>query len=637
MNAPIGEHVRESCVQGVNEAGWPSRAVTPRSGERLGLAIVLLVLACAAPVAGQDANGEAVFRASCASCHAAPDAASRAPGREALRRFTPESIVEALTTGLMQPQGRELTEAQRLAVAAFLAGRPAVPVASSANACTASAPLTDPAAGAFWNGWGVDPHNTRFQPADRAGLTAAQVPRLTLKWAFGFPNARSGRSQPTVAGGRLFVAGEGGDVYALDPRTGCTHWTFRAQATVRTAITIGPSAGTGASGPYAAYFGDGRANVYALDAATGRPLWTRRIDDHPSAAVTGAPVLHEGRLYVPVAGLGEEVTAANLNYSCCTFRGSVSALDAATGAPVWKTYTIAEPAQPRGRNSLGTALFGPSGGGVWSAPTIDAARGVLYVGTGNGYSDPPQPYTNAVLALELATGRLAWSYQATAGDVWILGCPSAKDANCPAQPGPDHDFGSSPILATLPGGRQIIVAGQKSGVAHALDPDRQGALVWRYRAGQGGLGGGIQWGSAVDDRYAYVAVSDASRGPAAAGGLHAVRLDTGERAWYTPPPTLLCGTLSPSCHGAQSGAVTAIPGVVFSGSNDGGLRAFAADTGAVIWQFDSNREYETVNGVRAVGGSIDGPGPVVVGGMVYVNSGYAFGRPGNVLLAFGLE
>lgn len=603
------------------------------------LAALLLFLSTADQALAQAPDGAAVFGTSCATCHTASPADGRTPPASALRSLAPAAILTALATGPMRAQGEALTSAERQAVAAYLgtATSPAAAAPSDQLTCATTPPVSDPDAGPSWNGWGNGRRNTRFQAADKAGLTAAQVPGLTLKWAFGFPNARSARTQPTVGGGRLLVAGEGGEVYSLDPRTGCQHWMFLAQAGVRTAITIATYSGSGAEGPYAAYFADGRANVYAVDLLTGQQLWIRRVDEHPSAAVTGSPVFHLGRLYVPVAGLGEEIRAGNPRYECCTFRGSISALDAATGGVIWKTYTIDDPAAPIGQNSAGTTRWGPSGGGVWSAPTIDVERRVLYVGTGNGYSDPPQPHTDAVLALDLRSGEIRWAFQATRGDVWILGCPSPTGANCPAETGPDFDFGSSPMLVPRPGGGALVIAGQKSGMAYALDPDRAGALVWEYRAGKGGMGGGIQWGPAADAERAYFAVSDAAVGPAEAGGLHAVEIATGRRVWYTPPPPPACGALGPQCHGAQSAAVTVMPGIVFSGSSDGALRAFTTESGQIVWEYDTNREFPTINGVRATGGAIDGPGAVVAGGMLYINSGAVFGRPGNVLLAFGVE
>ena len=452
-------------------------------------------------------------------------------------------------------------------------------------------------------------------------------PRLRLRWAFGYPNSATAQSQPTVVGGRLFVASERGVVYSLDARTGCTHWSFEAQSGVRSAMPVGRLA----DGRPAVFFGDFNANVYAVDAATGAEIWRRDVETHVAARITGAPVLHDGRLYVPVSSL-EELLAADPEYPCCTFRGSLAALDAATGEVVWQAFAIPEAPRPRGRNPDGYHLMGPAGAAVWSAPTIDAARGLVYAGTGNAYTEPASPASDAIVAFDLATGAIRWTRQLTPGDAFILGCGGANP-NCPDDDGPDFDFGSSPALVTIPEGRDLLVVGQKSGVAYGLDPDREGAIEWQYRVGAGSELGGIEWGFAVDAEKAYFANSDYLTPEP--GGLAAVRLRTGELVWFAEPHEPVCETCSP----ALLAAVTAIPGVVFSGAYDGLLRGYDAADGTVLWEYDTNGDYDAVNGVAAQGGSINGPGAVVVGGMVYVNSGYAAfgGRPGNVLLAFGVD
>lgn len=584
------------------------------------------------------AGGPGVFLRVCASCHVNPAADSRAPGPAVLATFAPDAIVNALTNGTMRTQGEKLSDAERRDVAEFLTGRTiGGPSDSTTGKCASTAPMPNPAAGPAWNGWGAGVANGRFQTAKQGGLTAADMPKLTLKWAFGFPGVLAARAQPTVTGGRLFAASENGTLYALDAKTGCTYWTFTAQGSVRSAPSVGSYKSASGATRYAVYFGDSRANAYAVDADTGQQIWVRKADDHPGAVVTGAPTVYNGRVYVPVAGIGEEGQGSRPGYECCTFRGSVSALDATTGAVVWKTFSIAEDPKPRAKTKDGVQTWGPAGGGIWAAPTIDARRGVVYIATGNGYADPPQRTTDAVIALDIKTGKVKWVNQLLPGDVWMLGCQAENPDNpkCPAKQGPDFDFSASPLLTRTANGRELIVLPQKSGMAYALDPDRDGALVWQYRIGQGsGLGG--QWGAASDGQQAYFGVSDfLTQNP---GGMHAVNLETGQRAWFTPPPLKLCGT-SPQCSAAQGAAVTVIPGAVLANSADGGLRVYSAMDGSIIWQFDTNREFLTVNGVRAKGGTMDGPGPVVVGGMVYVNSGYGgfVGRAGNVLLAFGLD
>jgi polyvinyl alcohol dehydrogenase (cytochrome) len=401
---------------------------------------------------------------------------------------------------------------------------------------------------------------------------------------------------------------------------------------VRTAVVLGrPSA----RAPLTAYFGDSRSNVYALNAATGVEIWSKQVETHASARVTGAPTLHQNRLYIPVSS-GEEGQGGNAKYECCTFRGSVVALDATSGALAWKTYTIANEPKPIGKNRSGLTRWGPSGAGIWASPTVDVKRGLLYAATGNMYTEPQQTTSDAVIAFTLATGQIAWTAQVTPRDVFVVGCNQPNAPNCTDDTGPDFDFGNSPMLVRA-ANRDLIVIGQKSGVGWALDPDQRGAIVWQYRAGDGSALGGMEFGSSADSERAYFPVADGN-GPHA-GELHAVRLDTGERVWMTPAQTLKCGVRGRGCSPAILAAISVMPGAVLAGANDGGVRAYSTKDGAILWEFDTNREFVTVNGVAAKGASISGPGPAIGAGMVFVNSGYGSlgGRAGNVLLAFGTE
>ena len=502
--------------------------------------------------------------------------------------------------------------------------------------CEATPPLRDDSPHR-WNGWGPTVTNTRFQDAAAGGITGADVPRLRLKWAYGLPREQQPRGQPSVIGGRLFVGSQAGAVYALDAKTGCTHWQFFPEAGLRSATSVGPHEMPDGRMGYAVYFVDSQAYVYALDADTGEQLWRTRVEDHPSTRGTGALTLYDGKLFVPMTGIGEAMSGANPEYGCCTFRGSMTAVDAATGEILWKTYTIPEP-EPRGTSSAGVPLYGPAGVGIWNAPTVDAARGLIYSGTGPAYADAgstPET-TDAVVAFDMETGAIRWINQFTP-DVWLANCDNdADNPNCPTNQGPDLDFSASPILTRTSDGNEIIVIPQKSGMVHALDPANGGKTLWSYRAGPGGPVGGV-WGSAVDGDRMYVAVGGFFNEET--GGIHAIDIRTGQRLWYTPPQPLLCDPPGPRCSATQAAAVTAVPGAVFSGSADGGLRAYAAEDGEVIWTFDANRSFETINGVPATGASFDGPGPVVAGGMLYVLSGDAgfVGRPGNVLLAFEVQ
>ena len=591
---------------------------------------------------GDAQDGAALYQKHCAGCH--ESSGGRAPGREALKRLSPERILVALESGSMMIMGTKRTASERHVLAEFLAAKPfgheppEVPLRTAL--CGSPAPaLAEPLPAPYWNGWGAGLANRRFQSAVMAGIAALDVPRLKLKWAFGFPNAIAAFAQPAAAGGRIFVGSAGRRVYSLNASTGCIIWSYESEAPVRTATSLGA-----AGRREAAFFGDFHANIYAVDANSGELLWKTRVDDHPEARITGAPVLESGRLYVPVAS-SEEVTAADPSYECCRFRGSVAALDAATGKLIWKTYTIADQPRPTRKSPAGTQLWAPSGAAVWSAPTIDRKRRALYVGTGDSYSDPAAATTDAILALDMISGKILWVSQMTAGDAFNLACPSPEKSNCPDSRGPDFDFGSSPILVDLSAGKRALIAGQKSAMVYALDPDHEGKLLWQTRVGRGGTLGGIQWGPAADEQKVYVAVSDITRqvspmglvlDPKSGGGLFALRLANGEMDWKAPPPG--CGDRRP-CSPAQSAAVSVIPGVVFSGSSDGHLRGYSTSDGKIVWDFDTARDFPTVNGVPARGGSIDGPGPVIAGGSLYVTSGYGAmgGIPGNILLAFSVD
>ena len=522
---------------------------------RKSLLLLSLLVVVSATAGAQAPDGAELFADRCAMCHT-PPGVDRAPTLDALRARSPEAIVNTLTTGSMQVEGADLTVSERAAVAAFVAGGGRDVLDGSLGACDGAPALGNPLAAPYWTGWGAGPRNLRFQPAEHAGLTADQVSDLTLRWAVGFADTTRMWAQPTVAGGHLFIGSEDGTVYALDAASGCRHWRYAATAGVRTAISIGPR--PDGNGP-ALFFGDIDANVYAIDAATGDELWKHEAESHPGARITGAPVLHDGRLYVTVSSV-EESLASNPGYDCCTFRGTVLALDVANGNELWKTYVIPETPVSTGTASDGGQKFGPAGAAIWSAPTIDAGRGLIYVATGNAYTEPAAETSDAIMALDLASGDIRWSNQITPGDAFIMGCNGSNE-NCPEDGGPDHDFGSSPALVTMTNGRDLLVVGQKSGMTYGLDPDNEGGMVWQYRAGPGSALGGIEWGFAVDGDKAYFANSGMLT--AEPGGLSAVRLRTGELVWYAESPPPLCADAAVTGGGrpavdAAAGAVDAV-------------------------------------------------------------------------------
>jgi polyvinyl alcohol dehydrogenase (cytochrome) len=480
-----------------------------------------------------------------------------------------------------------------------------------------------------WNGWGRDLANTRYQP--EPAIRAMDVPKLSLKWAFGFQGGTE-FGQPTMVDDRLFVTTSAGRIYALDAKTGCTYWTYDAPAGSRTAVSIGELGQAKRAAiprklkrtlahldvikaPSAAYFGDDSGAVYALDAQKGTLLWKTQVDTHPTARIVGTPILFGDKLYVAV-GSNEEKNAASPNYSCCTFRGSVAALDMASGKVQWKSYTILEEPQPTHKNSAGVQEFAPAGAAISSTPSIDSKRGVLYVSTGRSMTGIEQSLVDAVAAFGLNDGKLRWVKQLTVkGEV------------------PQSGFTSPPVLRTLGSGKEIILAGQLSGVVYGLDPDHGGEILWQSRLGTEGTpdSGGIAWGSAVDHRSLFVAVSGSLAQPGNGNGsLWALDPKTGIARWHTPAPTPACSWSEGACSHAQSQAVTVMPGGVFSGSMDGHLRAYSTIDGKILWDFDTAKAYQTQNGVRANGGPLDHGGATIVNGSVYITSG-------NALLAFSVD
>jgi polyvinyl alcohol dehydrogenase (cytochrome) len=595
--------------------------------------ISALISALAIP-ASAAVSGEAVYQKRCASCH--DGASERAPTRDALKQLSVARVLRTLDFGVMINVAYVLSREEREAVARFLGvDRPDAPVPPQAY-CEDRTVNIGASPNPAWKGWGPDLTNTRYTAT--SGISLSQIGKLKLKWAYGFDGDVSAFGAPIVLGRTLFVGSAGGAVQALSTDSGCVRWVYQASGPVRSAPIPVPNVNK-----HVLVFTDLTGWVYGVDAESGTQVWKMKVETHDTTRLTGTAAVHDGTVFVPAASW-EETRSGNPDYPCCTFRGSVTALRAKDGMQLWKTYTIRETPKERGKTADNIGSWGPSGAGVWGSPTVDTKRGLLYIATGDNFSSPASDMSDAVVAMELKTGRIVWSKQVTPGDIFSGACTGSK---CP---GPDYDFGSSVLIERLPNGRDVLLAGQKSGVVFALDPDRKGEILWQTRVGKGGTNGGVQWGMASDGRQVYAAVSDLERkappgtiiqvglppDPTRGGGLTALRISNGEKLWYAAPPAC---SAKPGCSPAQPSAVTAIPGVVFSGSVDGHLRAFATEDGRVVWDFDTARDYKTANGVPGKGGSLDGAGPVVVGGMLFVNSGYARngGMAGNVLLAFAPE
>jgi polyvinyl alcohol dehydrogenase (cytochrome) len=487
-------------------------------------------------------------------------------------------------------------------------------IASHAAQCTQPLQLAA-AANDSWSGWGNGLHNTRQATA---GIDSGDLASLELRWAFGFPDAGSAIGNPVVQGDVLYAGSESGTVHALDANSGCTHWTFKAATGVRTAPALAQIGGR-----WLLFFGDRSAQVYALDAYSGVQVWLTKVEAHPAAILTGAPQYFQladditaDRLLVPVSS-SEEGIAAVPTYPCCSFRGSVVSLDAATGAVLWQQHTIQNPVQ-----ATGAQTQGPSGAAIWSAPTIDLANKRFYVTTGDAYSAPADIASDAVLGMDLASGKILWINPGTTDDIWTVAC---LGANAPDDCGPDQDYGSPGLLVSSADHR-FLVTGQKSGYVRAFNLDG-GSQRWRTLLVENPneFGGKIVWGGASDAEQVYFGLGS--------GGIAALRISDGELQWFAP--------LSPSTervdHPGQDGPLTVSDDLVISGGWDGMLRILSSKDGRELWSYDTVRSYESTNAVATSGGSMGAVGPVVAGRRLFVSTGYVGvknGLSGNALLMF---
>ncbi len=588
----------------------------------------------------------ALFAERCAGCH---DLGVLAPTKAQLARMTVEEIEAALWHGTMQEHANGLSRAERLAIARWLAApideahkqRDAGVVRCKAQKVRAQQ-FTDAEKRTAWPGWSLDNRLNRY--VEESTLTAARTAKIKLKWAHPFPihsAFESTTNSLAVRAGVVYTGNINKWVYALDAERGCARWTFRAEGRVRSNVALERDL---------LVFGDLLANVYALDADTGRVRWRTRIDWSPGSRITGNVTLHNGIVYAPVSSL-EEVLAMRFDVPCCLFRGAVVALDALNGDIKWKTYTIDHYAEYLSHNEMGVPRFGPSGVPVWSGISVDDKRGVIYVGNGNQFTEPRVEESDAVMALDMATGAKRWvkslaPAQMGGQDIYHLACEAWWDPerkNCsPENPEGhgDRDIGAPPILTTRADGRDIVVVGSKDGMLYGLDPDNKGAVLWNSRVGKGGELGGIEYGIAADGRHAYAPVVDMDADGVSNGSLTAVDLMTGKAVWRVENIDAECDQQpSPPCGTAVLTPPTVAGEVVFVGLLDGTLRAFGVADGKPLWRYNTAREYDGANGLTGRGGSLGNGGPVIVGNTLYITSGFSLmniGLPGNVLLAFDI-
>lgn len=628
-----------------------SNKVFPNMKTYIPVRFVIVCLSCLllaeASSASQDGtqSGEALFEQNCVMCHGGSDV--RAATRGALAAMTPDSIYAALTDGPMREMAKGLSDEQRRNLAEYLTRRKIgeVTVARPKVMCPVGDDWFDFGRHPSITGWGLtNTQNTRFIPGDVAKLSATDVKKLKLKWAFSFPDAVEAHSQPAVAAGAVFVGAQNGKLYALDAGSGCQHWAFQGSSGIRGAITIADwesNDGRPSDKGPTVYFGDNSGHAYAINAVTGTQLWKTNVGD-PNAArsmVSGPVTLHGDRVYVPVTPrpVGDDMDP---NTSCCTHRGAIWSLDAGTGSVIWNSFVIPTEPTEQYRNSHGVPQFGPSGAGVWSSPAIDEKRKRLYIGTGEN-STIPAENGGAVVAINLLDGSIAWSHQLYPQETYNGDCINYIGPNCPplfqGRIGLDT---SSAMLLQNPDGSDIVVAANKPGDVFGLDPDT-GKLLWRRVITRGDYNWGVLHGMASDGTTVFATVHDKhlmnfQKGPYWGEeelGIYAINAFTGEPLWRA--------LVSDHCAVARcrgySAAATAIPGVLFVGARDGYARAFDINTGKLLWETATAQDFTTLGGDVARGGGINPAAPVVADGMIYVNSGDLRGIPGNVLLAFSVD
>ena len=587
-----------------------------------------------------DLDTQTLYHSRCGICHSGGSPA--APGIDALKLLPEDQILTALKTGVMRNQAAMLTDEQHRELAAYISQVDPAGQSSAVVKGLCAEEETDDyqTANIQIDNWGLGLKNQRYYHQANLKINASNAGDLELSWVFAFPHASRARVQPSIAGNTLFTASQTGTIYALNRKTGCIRWTFQADEEIRSALVIGRDS-TGRA--HRLYFGDFHATVYALDLDTRELIWKRKIDDHPDATITGTLSLFEDRLYIPVSSL-EIISAMDENYSCCSFRGAVVALNKEDGSRIWKTHSISETPTQQGTNSKGVPILAPSGAPIWSAVTIDAKRRCLYVGTGENYTRPTSKTSDAILAFSLDDGKMLWAQQTISKDAWNGACVTLTSrANCPENDGPDADFGAPPILVRS-GSRDLLLAGQKSGHVYAMDPDRAGEIVWTQLVGRGSMMGGVHWGMASDETTLFVPINDKgsyelNKDKPKSPGMHALNVADGTLLWSTIEEDRCSSLTFRGCGPGISAAVTLTPEVVFGGTLDGFVKAYATKDGRELWAFDTKREYEAVNGVKAFGGSIDSDGPIIVENQVFITSGYAkFGeQEGNVLLAFEVK
>ena len=508
---------------------------------------------------------------------------------------------------------------------------------SAALAECLNTPINPDLTSFYSNSWGIDHRNTRYQPA--SSLNAENAANLELKWAYGLAH-ETPRSFPLVTKDTIFVGDSNHGLLALERETGCERWVYEHDGLITSAIIPGNIRRAKAKDQPILVFADRFSGVYAVDAQTGQLVWHITLQDHLVPLYSGTPLVTNDTVFVPISSL-EVGLAVNPFYGCCTTSGGMAAFDINTGEKKWYLPTIEEAAKVRGSHFGFVDEWGPSGAPVWGAPTYDSKRNWLFFGTGQNYSHPTTDTSDAIFAVDAASGEVQWVKQFTANDAFNAACTvSLNHPNCAQPTGPDVDFGAPTLLAHTPDGKDILLAGQKSGDVHAMNPDT-GELLWSRKLGRGGIIGGVHWGLAVNESTGtvFVPINDRSAmnypSPGTpTPGLYALDIESGEPLWQFSRNSR-CD--DEQCMYGLSSAITATNDIVITASMDGYLEVINAADGKLLWSHDSWKTYESVNGVTVKGGSFDTHGPMIADDQVMVSSGYRYisnQRGGNAFLVF---
>ena len=609
-------------------------------------AIAALSITTAAPQAfGQappDHPGAGVYNKSCAMCHDNPGA-TRAAALSAIKQMTPARIREVITTGVMAPMAATLNEQQKTDLIAWLTyGQAAASAAwTDAIMCTADKRTVAASASVVASGFGIDADQTRSLSAAQAGLSKAQLANLDVAWTIAFPGQGAGTGASVLSDGTIFVTG-GQKLLAVDAASGCVKWTYAANS--RNTPAIGEIGGR-----RVVAISIGR-DVHVIDAANGALVWkaSGQPVDGSGGAVRGGVIFAKDKVIVPLSASGV-ASGMNPRTECCSGHGSVVALNAADGTHAWEYHTMPEPTYNGQVNALGVKQKGPSGAPIWSVPVYDGKRNTVIVTTGENTSHPGTDTSDAVIALNADTGAVTWKFQAMTADVWNMSCDVESGKNGPNCPvifggdGRDYDFGAGAIV-TSAGGKDIVLAGQKSGHAWALDANT-GKVLWSQRVGQGTALGGVHWGIAADAGAMIVPINDPalSQDPAfrSRAGVYTFDIATGKPLWSYAAKANCAGARATAVAGCPtrygfSAAPLVLDGAIVGATLGGEVIILDGADGHVINTIDTVRTYAALNkDVVGKGGSIDSHSISAGAGMLFINSGYgSFGQtPGNVLIA----